>query len=156
MGKELDEAKKKAAEWSEDDAETKTKPPGDVDLGGKPKKKSKERLEAEAEQLGVLIDYVDSLFKPTCVSRAQGVCENPTDRISAHSATKLARLLQPPATPSSSSSQQPFHPQITFQLLWALFKPRSLAVAEHAESGEKFAFKVVSTACASAKITAWR
>lgn len=44
-----------------------TKADGDVDLGGEPKKKSKERLEAEADQLGVLIDYIDSLFKPTCV-----------------------------------------------------------------------------------------
>ncbi|GEM08992.1 AAA family ATPase [Rhodotorula toruloides] len=129
LGKELEKAKKVAAEWSSVDAqETETKVDGDINLGGEPKKKSKERLEAEADQLGVLIDYIDSLFKPT--------------------ATKLARLLQPPSSPacSSSASQPPLHPQITFQLLWALFKPRSLAVAEHSESGQKFAFKVVSTA----------
>ncbi|BGO98223.1 hypothetical protein NBRC10513v2_001392 [Rhodotorula toruloides] len=127
LGKELEKAKKAAEEWSEGDDKAETKADGDVDLGGAPKKKTKERLEAEADQLGVLIDYIDSLFKPT--------------------ATKLARLLQPPSSSASSSTSQPsFHPQITFPLLWALFKPRSLAIAEHSESGEKFAFKVVSTA----------
>ncbi|BGO89279.1 hypothetical protein NBRC10512v2_001230 [Rhodotorula toruloides] len=127
LGKELDKAKKAAEEWSEGEETVETKADGDVDLGGEPKKKSKERLEAEADQLGVLIDYIDSLFKPT--------------------ATKLARLLQPPTSSASSSTSQPtFHAQITFPLLWALLKPRSLAVAEHTESGEKFAFKVVSTA----------
>ncbi|BGP29766.1 hypothetical protein JCM10296v2_001511 [Rhodotorula toruloides] len=127
LGKELEKANKAAEEWSEDSDKTETKAEGDVDLGGGPKKKSKERLEAEADQLGVLIDYIDSLFKPT--------------------ATKLARLLQPPTSSASSSTSQPsFHPQITFPLLWALFNPRSLAVAEQSESGEKFAFKVVSTA----------
>ncbi|GJN88240.1 hypothetical protein Rhopal_001205-T1 [Rhodotorula paludigena] len=105
-----------------------------------PEKKSAEALELEAEQVGVLLDYLDDLFKAT--------------------QAKLQRLLHPPpppAPPASSTSSSTAHPtsaattethahaQISWPLLWALFKPESLAVAEHETSGEKYAFRVKSS-----------
>ncbi|GAA6023290.1 hypothetical protein JCM10207_006222 [Rhodosporidiobolus poonsookiae] len=93
-------------------------------------------LKEEVDHLDVLVAYVEEVFAPI--------------------QAKLQRLLHPPSPPSSAASaadaptadetdkptSEPFHPQISFPLLWAVFRPRSLAVAEHDVSGEKCALRV--------------
>ncbi|GAA5874915.1 hypothetical protein JCM8547_003609 [Rhodosporidiobolus lusitaniae] len=97
----------------------------------KRKEKPLDDLKEEIDHLSVLLSYIDELFEPT--------------------QAKLARLLHPPSpcstsstSPASSSDSKPFHPQISFPLLWAVFRPDSLAVAEHEVSGEKYALRVKS------------
>ncbi|BGP37602.1 hypothetical protein JCM10449v2_001519 [Rhodotorula kratochvilovae] len=87
-----------------------------------PEQKTAADLAEEAEQLGVLLGYLDGLFAPT--------------------QAKLQRLLHPPA---GAPAPPDWHPQISFPLLWALFKPEALAVAEHDTSGEKYALRVKSS-----------
>ncbi|GAA5905336.1 hypothetical protein JCM8208_003820 [Rhodotorula glutinis] len=95
-----------------------------------PKVKTAQALEDEAGHLDVLLTFLDNLFAPTTA--------------------KLRRLLEPPSTSTTSSTKttsappEDWHPQISYSLLWALFKPGSIAVAEHEASGEKVAFRVSS------------
>ncbi|GAA5849433.1 hypothetical protein JCM9279_000902 [Rhodotorula babjevae] len=93
-----------------------------------PKIKTASALENEAHQLEVLLTFIDELFAST--------------------SAKLRRLLEPPSTSTTLSSQttspSDWHPQISYALLWALFKPGSIAVGDHEESGEKVAFRVLS------------
>ncbi|GAA6041750.1 hypothetical protein JCM8097_008312 [Rhodosporidiobolus ruineniae] len=94
-------------------------------------KQTQEELEETVDHLEVLLKWLDETFEPT---RA-----------------KLSRLLHPsPSHPSPSSAptlpngatQPSPSAQISFALLWAVFVPDSLAVAEHEVSGEKYAFRV--------------
>ncbi|GAA5949933.1 hypothetical protein JCM10213_004260 [Rhodosporidiobolus nylandii] len=103
---------------------------GDGQLKLEEREKTEEEKGEEREQMQVLLGYLEETFKPI--------------------QAKLTRLLHPttptftspsPASASTSTSHHP-HAQISFDLLWAVYRPGTLAVATHALSGEKYAFRV--------------
>ncbi|GAA5974885.1 hypothetical protein JCM11641_008411 [Rhodosporidiobolus odoratus] len=96
---------------------------------------TEEERKVEKEQLRVLVEYLEGMFAPIKAKLNRLLNPSPTES-SSTSAT----------TPSSSSIPTP-HPSalISFDLLFYLFPPRSLAVATHELSGEKYAFRIRST-----------